>query len=184
MQRYVFDPLNPEKSTTEAAFPNRGNNWDTRNNGKDFEKVKGAKARNSSTTSAYVILETNQTIEMQSASTVDPVHNMVTLNAFGGLVKQGSWTSDDFSVLGLPAGFSAEASASGDQIEVTITGDGDGNVVSDSLLTFEIHSGAWDQVHKPASSLTVYQGSNTVTMAQFTPSNKIVAALDASSSNI
>lgn len=184
MQRYVFDPLNPEKSTTEAAFPNRGNNWDTRNNGTDFEKVKGAKARNSSTTSAYVILETNQTIEMQSASSVDPVHNKVTLNAFGGLVKQGLWTSDDFSVLGLPVGFSAEASASGDQIEVTITGDGNGNVVSDSLLTFEIHPGAWDQVHKPASSLTVYQGSNTVTMAQFTPSNKIVAALDASSSNI
>ncbi|KOY14868.1 S-layer homology domain-containing protein [Paenibacillus xylanivorans] len=184
MQRLVFDPLNPEKSTTAAAFPNRGNNWDTRNNGNDFEKVKGAKARNSSTTSAYVILESNQSIEMQSASSVDPVHNQITLNAFGGLVKQGPWTSDDFSVLGLPAGFSAEASANGDQIEVTITGDGTGNVISDSLLTFEIHPDAWNQVHKPTASLTVYQGSNIVTMAQFTPSNKIVATLDTTSSNI
>ncbi|WP_175480767.1 DUF2252 family protein [Paenibacillus sp. OK003] len=184
MQRLVFDPLNPEKSTKEAAFPNRGNNWDTRNNGNDFEKVKGAKARNSSTTSAYVILESNQRLEMQSASSVDPVHNKIVLNAFGGLVKQGPWSSDDFSVLGLPAGFTAEANANGDQIEVTITGDDTGNVVSDSLLTFEIHPGAWDQVHRPTSSLTVYQGSNTVTLAQFTPSNKIVATLDSSSSNI
>ncbi|QOS78879.1 hypothetical protein JNUCC31_30070 [Paenibacillus sp. JNUCC31] len=114
MQRLVYDPLNPEISTTAAAFPNRGNNWDTRNNGKDFEKVKGAKARNSSTTSAYVILESNQRLEMQSASSVDPVHNKITLNAFGGWVKQGLWTSDDFSMLGLPAGFTAEANANGD----------------------------------------------------------------------
>ncbi|UPK46802.1 S-layer homology domain-containing protein [Paenibacillus pabuli] len=184
MQRLVFDPMNPEKKATAAAFPNRGNNWDTRNNGNDFEKIAGAKARNSSTTSAYVILKSNQRIEMQSASSVDAVHNKITLNAFGGLVKQGPWTSNDFSVLGLPAGFSAEASASGDQIEVTITGDGTGNVVSESLLTFEIHPDAWDQVHKPTSSLTVYQGSNTITLAPFTPSNKIVATLDSSSSNI
>jgi len=184
MQRFVFDPLNPDNNTTAAAFPNRGNNWDTRNNGKDFEKVKGAKARNSSATSAYVILESNQRLEMQSASSVDPVHNKITLNAFGGLVKQGPWSSDDFSVLGLPAGFSAEANANGDQIKVTITGDDTGNVVSDSLLTFEIHPGAWDQAHRPVSSSTVYQGSNTVTLAQFTPFNKIVATLDSSSSNI
>ncbi|QOS78880.1 hypothetical protein JNUCC31_30075 [Paenibacillus sp. JNUCC31] len=30
----------------------------------------------------------------------------------------------------------------------------------------------------------MYQGSNTVTLAQFTPSNKIVATLDSSSSSI
>ncbi|NUU60656.1 cadherin-like beta sandwich domain-containing protein [Paenibacillus agri] len=181
IQRLVFDPLDPEKSTNSAATPNRGNNWDTRNNSKDFEKIKDSKPRNSSSTAAYAILENNQSVQMKSGSTVDPAHNKITLTAFNGIVKQGQWASEDFTVTGLPAGLFATASASGEGIEITITGDGTANIVSDANLTFEINPGAWDQSNKPTNPVSVYQKNNTATLVKFTPSNKI-AAVPASSS--
>ncbi|MFC3747684.1 cadherin-like beta sandwich domain-containing protein [Paenibacillus sp. GCM10012306] len=181
IQRLVFDPLDPEKSTTSVATPNRGNNWDTRNNSKDFEKTKDSKPRNSSSTAAYAILENDQNVQMKSGSTVDPAHNKITLTAFNGIVKQGPWTSEDFTVTGLPAGLSATASASGEQIEITITGDGTAHIVADSNLAFEINPGAWNQSNKPTNPVSVYQKNNTATLVKFTPSNKI-AAVPASSS--
>ncbi|WP_375103148.1 cadherin-like beta sandwich domain-containing protein [Paenibacillus sp. RS8] len=180
MQRLVFDPLEPTSNLTSASFPNSGNNWDTKNNGKDFEKVKGAKARNSSSPAAYAFLENNQTVQMKSSSAVDSDHNTIILKAFNAVLKQGAWASADFNVIGLPAGFSASAAASGEQITITISGDGSGNVESDANLTFNILPGAWNQGNKPTEPVTVYQKTNTVTLAKFTPSNKIVAAPDSS----
>lgn len=176
MQRFVFDPLSPEKNTTTVAFPNRGKNWDTRNNGKDFEKTKGT-PRNSSSTAAYAILESDQMISMKSVSTVNPDHSTIVLSAFNGIVKQGPWASGDFTVNGLPAGLSASASASGDQINIKITG----NVVDDAILTFDINPGAWNQANKPTESVSVHQKLNTVTLTKFVPSNKIVGVPDSSS---
>lgn len=181
MQRLVFDPLEPGTNLTSAAFPNGGNNWDTKNNGKDFEKVKGAKARNSSSPAAYAFLENNQTVQMKSSSAVDSDHNTIILKAFNAVLKQGAWASTDFNVVGLPAGLSATAVASGDQITITITGDGSGNIESDANLMFNILPGAWNQVNKPTEPVTVYQMTNTVTLAKFTPSNKIVGVPDSSS---
>ncbi|MFF2910280.1 cadherin-like beta sandwich domain-containing protein [Paenibacillus sp. NPDC057934] len=181
IQRLVFDPLDPEKSTTSAATPNRGNNWDTRYNSKDFEKTKESKPRNSSSTAAYAILENDQNVQMKSGSTVDPAHNKIILTAFNGIVKQGPWASEDFTVTGLPAGLSATASASGEEIEITITGDGTAHIVADSNLAFEINPGAWNQSNKPTTPVSVYQKNNTATLVKFTPSNKI-AAVPASSS--
>ncbi|AIQ36264.1 hypothetical protein R50345_17490 [Paenibacillus sp. FSL R5-0345] len=180
MQRLVFDPLEPTSNLTSASFPNSGNNWDTKNNGKDFEKVKGAKARNSSSPAAYAFLENNQTVQMKSSSAVDSDHNTIILKAFNAVLKQGAWASGDFNVIGLPAGFSASAAASGEQITITISGDGSGNVESDANLTFNILPGAWNQGNKPTEPVTVYQKTNTVTLAKFTPSNKIVAPPDSS----
>ncbi|MCG7381921.1 DUF2252 family protein [Paenibacillus sp. ACRRY] len=184
IQRFVFDPLNPDQQTTAASFPNRGNNWDTRNNGNDFEKVKGAPVRNSGTSAAYAILEQNQVIRMTSESDIDPQFNTIVLTAVGGLLKQGQWSSSDFSVFGLPDGIFAEASASGDQIHLNILGDGSGNVSSDSQMTFEINPSAWDQPNKPFEPVSVYQGTNQVTLVKFTPDNQIVALPDANSAVI
>ncbi|WHY17193.1 cadherin-like beta sandwich domain-containing protein [Paenibacillus sp. G2S3] len=180
MQRLVFDPLEPGTNLTSAAFPNSGNNWDTKNNGKDFEKVKGAKARNSSSPAAYAFLENNQTLLMKSGSAVDSDHNTIILKAFNAVLKQGAWASADFNVVGLPAGLSATAAASGDQITITITGDGSGNIESDANLTFNILLGAWNQVNKPTEPVTVYQKTNIVTLAKYTPSNKIIGVPDSS----
>lgn len=180
MQRLVFDPLDPVTYQTSASFPNSGNNWDTKNNGKDFEKVKGAKARNSSSPAAYAVVENNQTVQMKSSSAVDSDHNTIILKAFNAVLKQGVWASADFNVFGLPAGLSATAAASGDQITITISGNASGNLDSDANLTFNILPGAWNQANKPTEPVSVYQKTNTVTLAKFTPSNKIVAVPDSS----
>ncbi|OBZ15001.1 hypothetical protein A8L34_14065 [Bacillus sp. FJAT-27264] len=184
MQRLVFDPLDPEKSTTALASANRGNNWDTRNNGKDFEKTKESTVRNSGSTAAYAILENNQGVNMQSASTVDPEHNKITLTVFNGIVKQGQWAAGDLTVAGLPTGLSAAVSASGEQIEITVTGDGTANVVTDTNLTFEINPEAWAQTNKPTKPVSVYQRTNTATLYKYTPSNKIAAVPAAAAINM
>ncbi|GAS81819.1 DUF2252 family protein [Paenibacillus amylolyticus] len=184
MQRLVFDPLNPDQPATATMFPDRGNNWDTRDNGRDFEKVKGAPVRNSGNTAAYVILEQEQTIQMQSESMVSNDANKVMLTAVGGKLKQGPWSSSEFNVLGLPNGIFAEAAANGDQIQLTFNGDGTGRVLAESELFFEIHPEAWNQINKPSSTLNVYQGSHRVTIAKFTPDHQIVASPDSNSAFI
>ncbi|TDF95416.1 DUF2252 family protein [Paenibacillus piri] len=184
LQRFVFDPLNPEIKKTASAYPNRGNNWDTRNNGQDFEKVSSAKPRNSASTAAYAIVDTDQTVRMSSNSAVDPDHNTIQLKAVNGSVKQGAWGAGDFAVTGLPAGLTATASASGDKIRITITGDGSGHVASDVNLAFVVNSGAWNQANKPAAAVIADQGPHTVTLVKFTPANKIAGAPEAASSEI
>ncbi|MCS7460044.1 DUF2252 family protein [Paenibacillus doosanensis] len=184
IQRYVFDPLNPATSRPAAAYPNRGNNWDTRNNGRDFEKVNSAKPRNSDSTAAYAIAESSQTVRMSSSSDVDPDYNAITLKAVNGIVKQGAWDAGDFAVVGLPAGLTAAASANGDEIKLTVTGDGSGNVAADTDLAVSIFPGAWNQTNRPTAAVIADQGPYTITLAKYTPANKIVGAPEPASSAI
>gem|GEM_PF-2614827 len=177
VERKAIDPKNPDGSGLDAKPGNSGeffgNGYNSEDNSKDFTTVdSGSQAFAQNTQSPVEPLiqghtdSVNNDIRMSSDTEVSLDNNTFEIHLTSGQVKNGPLSTNDYSILGLPAGLTSHTIGNADDNSIifTITGTADQAVTSNVDLQVSLKSsvstGAYGDSdaygQKPIDGITLY----------------------------
>jgi len=164
--RYALDLLDPSLVTKTSAMTGNvgelyGNSWNSHNNTEDFEQAGSSSLivpRNSSyLTPMSVSVDKSIRVQMDSLNTISASNNHFAVVLATGKVKDGSLSTDDYVVTGLPSGIhviGALGNVVNNTITFTLGGTATVDVKSDVSLSV--------MIKKSANTLSSYDDSGTV----------------------